>query len=72
MKHKIKVYATPRVIMAPDSYRSGWGWYAICDCGWDIPTRYTWTDGVDRWARPHWDAAFALGVAHLRQECKHV
>lgn len=63
MKHKI-------VIDAMRGHgESTWRWYTECRCGWKPSTR----DPVTHfYGRPTWDAAFALGVAHLRQECKHV
>jgi hypothetical protein len=67
--HKVYVYAADwGRFSAPR-----WLWYAACKgCDWEPATTYLWPDGTDRWGRPNWDAAFALGVAHLRQECQHV
>lgn len=64
--HRIFVYAAEWV--------SGtWIWYTGCNgCDWEPWTTYTWPDGTRRWGRPHWDLALALGIAHLREECKHV
>ena len=62
MKHKISVYgvwwngATRRVL-----------WYVHCKgCDWEPDTKTVWPDGAERFGRPTWDAAFALGVAHQK------
>lgn len=67
--HRISVYAVQWEENPPT-----WAWYTGCNgCTWEPDTRYTWPDGSRLWARPNWDAAFALGVAHLREAaCKHV
>lgn len=62
MKHKITIYS-----VAPCGPRSPRLWYANCSCGWEFETRHNY-GAFTRWGRPSWDAAFALGVAHQKQQ----
>lgn len=74
MKHRIKVYS----IHWPEFHGVGARlWYVACTnrttCAWEPQYPTEWPDGVYRYARPTWDAALALGVAHLREKaCIHV
>lgn len=64
MKHKIKIDATR------NWSRPGWRWYVECAC--EQPVIRTKDPDTNFFGRSTWDAAFALGLAHLRQECRHV
>jgi hypothetical protein len=61
VKHKITVYSCEG-----GHDETGRWWYAHCKCGWAHETKHVWPNGRTRWARPTWDAAFALGVAHQK------
>lgn len=62
--HRIRIYSA---MMARD-----WRlWYVTCKCGWQIGDSAR-AERRGLWGRRTWDAALAIGVAHLRQECKHV
>lgn len=62
MRHKLKIHTTPGF---------SWGplWYVKCSCGWepDAPAINP-HNGQRYFGRATWDAAFALGIAHQKQQ----
>lgn len=62
MRHKLKINGVT-------GYSAGPLWYVECSCGWDTPTKAIHpVNGQNYYGRSTWDAAFALGVAHQKQQ----
>lgn len=62
MKHKLK-------IVAQSGFSFGAMWYVECSCGWEPEFAALHPAiGQNYYGRSTWDAAFALGVAHQKQQ----
>ena len=66
VKHKLKIYS---IVGHSGVHRL---WYTDCQgCDWQVTVPYNHDNGKTLWGRPSFDLALAVGLAHLRQECKH-